>query len=225
MSLAEVKFNEWESRRVSLQHELSALSNDELVDAFRSKLMLTAEHLFETATIMRELEEVRGIDMQQEAAGWTFVLRKIAYGQMLPELVVYFGARAALLRRVSAFAIPDQRKLIESDGLEFAEGSDCRIVDPRTAEQRQIDQLFAADHIRQLHEQRQWIASQSAPRKTRKFKPSVTKASDVSEDEMSVRVTVGVTPEWYAAIEEMAKANGWSRWYAATRFLIALGKK
>lgn len=215
--------DDWEERMQAIEDGYRPLTDDQLIETLTKKLSLTAESFAECAILVRLAEE-RGIDTRPIANGMVTILRKIAYRQILPELVVYCSTNARLLQMATRLAIPEQRQLIQSWGLEFAEGDDCRLVDPRTATAQQLKQLFNEDRIRPVHEQRRWIEERSAPRRSKKFKPAVSRSSEVEQDDLTVRIQVGVTPEWDAAIHEMAKANGWPRWYAATRFLVALGK-
>lgn len=218
--------DDWQERMQAMEERFRSLSDDELVEMLLKKLSLTAESFAECAVLVRLAEE-RGIDMRPAVNGTLPILRKMAYGQVVPELVVYCQANANLFQRAAQLAIPDQRQLVQSWGLEFADGedgSDCRMVDPRTATNQQLKQLFDHDRIRPLHEQRRWLTERKGPRKNRKVKPFVSRASDVSEDEMTASLTVAVTPEWDTAIRIMAKENGWPLKYAATRFLISLGK-
>lgn len=216
---------DWEAKRTAFQQAISHLSADELQQMLIAKLSLTAESFFESALLLRELEESHGMDMQPRLGRLVPLLRKIAYGQVIPQLVVYCGTDEMLLMRCAALPIPDQRHLLESDGFEFVENDSCRIVDPRSAQPWQIRQLFAGDHIRPPHEQRQWLAGKQQAKPVRRVCIAVRRSRDVTQDEMTCRITVGLTPEWEAAIVEMAKSNSWPKWYAATRFLMSLGKR
>lgn len=218
--------DDWEERMQAIEDRFRKLTDDQIVETLAKKLSLTAESFAECAILVRLAEE-RGIDTRPIANGMVTILRKIAYRQILPELVVYCSTNARLLQLATRLAIPDQRQLIQSWGLEFADGddgSDCRMVDPRTASAQQLKQLFNDDRIRPIHEQRRWLQERRGPKKSRKIKPAVTRASEVSEEDMTVTVTIAVTPEWDTAIRQMAKENGWPVKYAATRFLISLGK-
>lgn len=54
--------------------------------------------------------------------------------------------------------------------------------------------------------------------------PAVTRASEVSDEELTVDIKVSVSPEWATAIGIMAKENGIAKKITGTRFLISLGK-
>lgn len=220
--------DDWEEQLQAIEESLRGLTADQIVEALIQELAITTKSLAKCAILVRMAEE-QGVDTRPIANGMVTILRKIAYRQVLPELVVYCSTKAELLQRACQLAIPDQQQLVKSWGLEFAEsegGEDVRMVDPRTATSSQLKQLFDHDRLRPLHEQRRWLKERAQRRKSsRRVRPGVTRASEVSEDEMTISMTIAVTPEWDAAIRQMKKENGWSLKYAATRFLISLGKK
>lgn len=216
----------WSELTATIEAHLEKLSDAELADALVKSLILTAESYHRAAVIAKYMKEKRGMDISGICRPLAPYIIKIAYGQMLPEVMVFCGPNSLLLRRVSALPIPDQRALLETESLPLAEGDDHRMVDPRMAEKWQIQQLFAEDHIRELHEQRQWIKNQTnKPHRKKKFRAVVMRPCDVAEGDMTATMSVALTPEWEAAIRTTAKQNKWSMKYAATRFLISLGKK
>lgn len=136
--------------------ELQALSSDELRRQLTLSLKITAEQLVRMAAIVRVLEE-RGDDLSEFRGALPGYLRKIAYGQMLAEVVVRFADSPQLIQRVSQLPIPDQRRLADGESIEMAvlteAGTDKRMVDPLALRGPLLTQVFAPDHIRPLHEQ------------------------------------------------------------------------
>lgn len=118
------------------------------------------------AAIVRELED-RGEDLSQLRLGMTRYLRKIAYGQVSPEVVVRFGEYPLLVDRVAALPTPDQQKLCSGEPVRLMllteRGTDHRMVDPLALNRHQIAQIFDRDRIRTDAEQVAWIEGR-APR-------------------------------------------------------------
>jgi hypothetical protein len=71
--------------------DLSVLSTVELRQELIKSLGITADNLVRLAWIVRLLEE-KGEDLSDLKLGLLTHLRKIAYGQVLPELVVRFAS-------------------------------------------------------------------------------------------------------------------------------------
>lgn len=136
--------------------ELQQLTTDELRDQLAAHLQLTAEHMLRTALVVRELEE-RGEDLTDLKLGLLPYLRRIAHGQVVPELVVRYAGFPALIQRLSSFPLPEQRKIAAGEPVELlvlrGETSDTRKVDPLHLTRDQLYQVFARDHIRTTAEQ------------------------------------------------------------------------
>lgn len=130
-----------------------AALQQELIDGLR----LTAASLMRLACIVRILEE-RGKDLSDLRIGLLSYLRKIAYGQVLAEVVVRFAEHPDLMRRVSQLPIPDQERLASGEPIQLAVwrvggGTDHRMVDPLSLTKKQIGQVFGPARLRPLHEQ------------------------------------------------------------------------
>jgi hypothetical protein len=137
------------------------------IEALRQELIQqtrkTAEGFLRLAWIVRLLEE-RGDDLSGLRFSLIPHLRRIAYGQLLPELLVRFGSHPSLLRRVSLLPIPDQKRLVERQSVELA----VLVIDPENGEvpvytKREADpgkllgpqifQVFGPDRLRSYAEQ------------------------------------------------------------------------
>jgi hypothetical protein len=148
---------------------LGTLPTKELYDRFFAALALTAEALVEMACIVRVLEE-RGENLQELKLGIVVILRKIAYGQVLPELVAKYSTNPNLIRYATALPIPDQQRIVEGTTIRVMilapDGTtDARHIEPHKLSPREIQQVFAADHIRDDGEQVSYLRSLAAPTK------------------------------------------------------------
>lgn len=141
--------------------DLTSLGTADLLRELAVQLRHTAESMMRLAWIVRILEE-RGEDLSGLRLPLINHLRRIAHGQVLPELVVRFAAQPGLLNRVALLPMPDQQRLAAGDSVklvvlrETADGrreTDHRLVDPSKLTQDQIWQVFGQDRIRSEAEQ------------------------------------------------------------------------
>lgn len=145
---------------------LKNMSDGELDKELAATLEVSAAHLVKLALIVRQKEE-RGHDLSDLKIGMIGYLRRIAYGQVVPEVVARFGAAPNLLRKVAALPIPDQKRCLSPKGIPVGEMSGDRVthrlVDPLTMRRGEIQQVFAPDHIREPEAQIAWMRSQPLP--------------------------------------------------------------
>src|SRR6185312_1699895 len=93
-------------------------------------------------------------------------IRKIGHGQLLPEVVLRLAFNQNLLRRVSNYPLPDQRKVIECEAFRVVRIEDGKMVktDPLPAHlltKNDIAQVFDMDHIRDEEEQFRFIRARN----------------------------------------------------------------
>lgn len=137
--------------------ELAAMDSETLRRELAEGLRLTARHLLRLALIVRTLEE-RGEDLSDLRIGLLGHLRRIAHGQILPEIVVRYAESPALLRRIETLPMPDQRRLAKGEGVQLAvrapDGSIThRLVDPLHLSYDQVRLVFGPRGIRDEAEQ------------------------------------------------------------------------
>lgn len=139
--------------------ELAAMDTARLREELAAALRLTVAAIVRLAFIVRLLEE-RGEDLSGLKLGLLNHVRRVAYGQVLPEIVVRFAGQPLVLQRVSALPRPDQERLARSgdDGMvelvvRREQGFDKRMADPARLTREQVWQVFATDHIRSEAEQ------------------------------------------------------------------------
>lgn len=135
---------------------LADQTTDALREQLSSLLARTADDLREMAAIVGELER-RGEDLSGLKLGIIEHLRRIATGQLLPEIVVRFSGFPQLLRIAVHLPLGDQRRLIEHGVVSLACWRDGKIefrrVDPLALSGPQVRQAFASDRIRSDAEQ------------------------------------------------------------------------
>lgn len=146
-----------------ITHELDLIrscSTEELHQQLAQALSSTAQNLIRMAAIVRELED-RGEDLSQLRLGMTRYLRKIAYGQVSPQVVVRFGEYPLLVDRVAALPTPDQERLCSGEPVRLMllteHGTDHRMLDPLALNRHQIAQIFDRDRLRTDAEQIAWL--------------------------------------------------------------------
>lgn len=135
---------------------LAALTDDALGDELGATLSLTAQHFAKLAMILRVKEE-RGHDLSDLKIGMVGYLRKIAYGQLLPEVLADFGHSPSLLRRISGLPTPDQTRVVRDGvtvGIPRPGGAvDAVKIPASSLTPAQASAVFAPDHIRTPEEQ------------------------------------------------------------------------
>lgn len=151
----------------ALRREMDALSHmdgDALDREFADSLRVTAERIIRMAAIIR-IKESRGDDLTALARRFTWFgyLRRVAYGQVLPDVLVKLQGHPLLLARAATLALPDQRQLIEQETVGVASIEDGKIavraVAPSEMTRSEIVQVFARDHIRKPEEQASYLRS------------------------------------------------------------------
>jgi hypothetical protein len=131
---------------------------EELMQLLADGLNLTARSLLSNAVAIAVLEE-KGKDLSGLKISLLHHLRKIACGQLLPEVVVRFAGKPSLITRVGSLPIPEQRRLAAGEHVlllvpDVHEGGYThRMADPLDMSAAQISQVFARDHIRSEAEQ------------------------------------------------------------------------
>ncbi len=153
---------------------LRALSTEDLRRELARSLRMTAESLVRLALIVRSLEE-RGDDLSDLKIGLMPYLRQIAYGQVLPEVVMRYAEQPMLVRAISALPFPDQEHLSNGGKVAMAlrhdDGSlDHRLVDPLYMDRKQVRLVFARGRIRPPEEQ--IVLIESGPRPAPKLPPT-----------------------------------------------------
>jgi hypothetical protein len=160
--------------------ELDTLSTQELKDAFLESMRVAGTHLIRMAAIVRLLEK-RGEDLSDLRYGLLGYIRKIACGQLLPEVVVKFQGAPLLLNRISSLPIPDQEKVVKTETFRVVRilngDIDVRTVPPMLLSRDEVAQVFAADHIRDEIEQQVYLRARETKPLRRRRAQEVRNAS------------------------------------------------
>jgi hypothetical protein len=140
-----------------LVREIESLSSEQIRSELARSLAHTAAHFLRSAMLVKVLED-RGEDLSDLRIGLLGYLRRIACGQVLPEVVVRFAEYPLLIQRVSVLPLQDQQKLAAGEPVLLSVfGPDGaitrRMVDPIRMTREQIVQVFAKDRIRSEGEQ------------------------------------------------------------------------
>lgn len=136
--------------------ELSGLDVAQLREELTKSLHLSAAYLRRLAVIVRLLEE-RGEDLSHLQIRLLPFLRQIAYGQVLPEIVIRYGDSPGLTRMVGRLPLPDQARIAAGEGVPLVvrrgDEFDHRLVDPSMLSVQQFHQVFGRGGIRPIEEQ------------------------------------------------------------------------
>jgi hypothetical protein len=133
------------------------ISTDALKQELAEGLRLTAGHLRRMACIVAELE-TRGVDLTDLKIGLLGYLRRIAAGQVLPEVVVRFAEHPLLIQRIATLPLPDQERLANGEHVQLAvvgpDGTIAhRMADPCSLVGKQVNQVFSVGAIRTVSSQ------------------------------------------------------------------------
>lgn len=150
-------------------NELVHKTTDELKAALADCLRVTVDGLRMAAVYVRELES-RGEDLAALKVSMMKYLRLIAYGQMLPEVVVRYAGQPLLLNIIGSLPVPDQGRLAAGDSVKMVTYTSDgqlthRMVDPRELHPAQMRQVFDKGSIRSESEQVVWLDADRAKRR------------------------------------------------------------
>jgi hypothetical protein len=172
--------------------QLAAMTVEELRSELGRHLEVTASHLVRLARIVAELES-RGEDLSDLRLGIVGYLRRIASGQLLPELVVRYQGYPLLLQRAAQLPLADQRRLADGEGVTLAVpraegGYTNRRFDPLHLTRDQIALVFGANGLRSEPEQIAVLESRAS--RPARVSPQAT-AGRVTADRATMTVRVG----------------------------------
>jgi len=136
--------------------DLGRLDVTQLREELAKSLHVTAAHLRRLAVIVRLLEE-RGEELADLRIGLLPYLRQIAYGQVLPEVIIRFAESPWLVRLIGGLPLPDQKRLSDGERVKLSvrreDGFEHRLVDPLSMTRDQVLLAFSRDRLRTEEEQ------------------------------------------------------------------------
>lgn len=91
--------------------DAASKSTDELKKELADLLGFTASNLVRLAVVVKELEQ-RGEDLSGIKLGLLPILRQIASGKLLPEIVVMYAGQAALIKKISTMPLEEQKQVV-----------------------------------------------------------------------------------------------------------------
>lgn len=141
--------------------ECAGKSNEELRVILEDGLSITCAGLIRAAAAVRQLD-ANGFDFADANCTATLpLLRKIAYGQLVPDAVAQFFRHPSLLGRLQRLSPPEQKRLSADFPIKVAEYDGTtiafRAIPPSKLTPKQIRQIFASDHLRSEAEQAAWL--------------------------------------------------------------------
>mgnify|MGYP003148623940 CR=1 FL=1 len=148
------------TKEITIESRIKAIEVSEdtswLLARFEEKFTLTVEAVRELAAIVKRLDE---LDVELEINPKILAhFRKVAYGQVIPELVANLQGSPALLNRASMLPLPDQQRIANDEPIQLALLSgDHRAVSPSEMTPRELRQAFNKSAIRTNSEQVGWL--------------------------------------------------------------------
>lgn len=145
------------------------MNTEELMQRLGAAMSVHVEKLVEIAALIRVLEH-RGENLDQLKIGMLVWFRRIAYGQVMPEVFTKFRFNPNVLEKVASLPIPDQRRLSSGGTVEVltfsGQNVTTRQVDPINMTGRELQQVFYRGRVRNLTEQRGWLEDKKPQRQT-----------------------------------------------------------
>ncbi|HUT57157.1 MAG TPA: hypothetical protein VNA25_04715 [Phycisphaerae bacterium] len=151
-----------ELRTVAVNDELVTKTTDELVKELLECFEITAAKLGRAAKIVRQLDD-RGYDFSSLRLVGINWLRRIAYNQMLPEVMEKFRSDSTLVDKIASLPLNEQARLVAEDGsvemVCLADNGEftVRKVAPGEMTKQEMRIAFCRGGIRTLAEQRGYI--------------------------------------------------------------------
>lgn len=138
-----------------------AMTTKDLLKALHESFGATVTNLVRLAMIVRALE-ARGEHVPCLDPSLDRYIRQIAYGNLLPEVVVRYSSVPSLMRLVALLPTPDQQRLAKGEPIKVVEVQNgqttTRLVDPLKMSREQRDRVFTDGRIRDEAEQANLLA-------------------------------------------------------------------
>jgi len=172
--------------------ELSRIGHESdpqmLVAELTACMAITVQAIVKIGAIIRRLDELK-FDIESLKIPNLNYFRKVAHGQMVPELFVSLIGAPIVLRKVANLPLLDQRRI--SDGMPvkvMLRGGDYMMLRVEDMTREQAQQVFASDHIRSDSQQAAWLIERSQLAKS-----TAVSASPVMLDRKRHGIVVGDT--------------------------------
>lgn len=142
--------------------QLTGKTESELIQLFSETRRTVARQIMLAAAIVRIFDENQW-DVAQLPVGARDLayLRRVAHGEMIPELIFNERFCESLRSRAARLPLPQQRMVAADRPLEVVvedtAGVASRLIRPSELTPRQIQQVFAYDRLRTVAEQRSYL--------------------------------------------------------------------
>ena len=124
-----------------------------LLKELAKNLRISLDSIVRTALYIRRLEELGVTEFEINIPGLSYI-RKIAYGQLLPELFLAALGRQRLLDRTSSLPMPDQRLVANNKPFKvMLDGGDHTMIPPLSMSSAVVSQVFHKGAVRDETEQ------------------------------------------------------------------------
>lgn len=149
-----------EELRQSIEQIEGETDVEKLTQGLLSCVALTVRTLVLLGVYIRRLETL-GADVLNLRVPNMGYFRRIAHGQLLPEVFIELAGTPHLLRKVSLLSVQDQETVNNATPLEvLLPGGDHLLVAPKDMTFSQVRQVFANGSIRSKPQQAAWLADQ-----------------------------------------------------------------
>jgi hypothetical protein len=153
--------------KTELAKEIEEIGQITSLEVLKARLInclgVTLENVLRLAAIVKRIDEL-GFEVSISSAVLPYI-RKIAHGQLMPELFVTLQGDQVLLDKAMCLSIPEQKLIAENKPIRVMEiGGDHRKVPPMSMTRREIKQVFGRGAIRNDSEQIGWLRDQQATR-------------------------------------------------------------
>ena len=183
---------------------LKGRPTEELVRELVGLLGYTVEKLQHMAFIVAELES-RGHDTSAiRDRRLMRQLRRIAAGDLLPEVVEHFLGSPTIVEALARLSIAEQRRLLDQGRVCVLVDGQMEPIDLNRLTRESIATAFGPDHVRTEAEQRQHLRSRS-PRRVRNPEPVTYRARpDPERGVVKIGNAIAKPEELVSALSELA---------------------
>lgn len=142
--------------RLEVNRIMSCEDKTKLLRELRDTMQISTKSIITMAALVKRLEQLC-VPIDIEFAALPFI-RKIAWGQLNPELFLRLQGDPMFLERASSLPLPDQTAIAENMPVKvmLADG-DHVMQQPLTMTRKQINQVFARGKMRNDSEQMAWL--------------------------------------------------------------------
>jgi hypothetical protein len=145
--------------------ELSRIGDESnpqvLVTELTACMAVTVQAIVKIGAIIRRLDEL-GFDIESLRLPNLSYFRKVAHGQMVPELFVSLIGAPIVLRKVANLPLFDQQRISDGKPVKvILPGGDHMMIRVEDMTREQAQQVFASDYIRSDSQQAAWLVEKS----------------------------------------------------------------